>query len=223
MNRNKTVTTALTAAMGILIGSNVAATEPCGDFGECKVLVEINASDGDIGFHFLVDGDNLRRAALFNPNHRKLFSYMTRRELGEQYLTETFAESAEPLCWDDPEADPDEEVVTLEEFLERWTPGTYFFVGRGEGPETSVGATELLFDLPAAPAEVDFDGSVISWQPGEDLGNCADFDRLAGQRLDSRARAKRTRRLVERDMAVGTDASKEEPDSPLVTDLLLVF
>ena len=101
MNRNKTIaTTALAAAIGLLAGGNATATEPCGDFGECKVLVEINSSDGDIGFHFLMDGDELRRGMLFNPNHRKIFAYTSRRELGEQYLTETFAESAEPLCFD---------------------------------------------------------------------------------------------------------------------------
>jgi hypothetical protein len=178
MNRNKTVTTALTAAMGILIGSNVAATEPCGDFGECKVLVEINASDGDIGFHFLVDGDNLRRAALFNPNHRKLFSYMTRRELGEQYLTETFAESAEPLCFDpetdDDDENDDEDFVTLEEFLDRWDAGTYHFFGIGDGWELSFGASELTFNLPAAPAELEYEEGEISWLRGEDLGECSE-------------------------------------------------
>ena len=61
MNRKNTfVPTALASAIGLLVGGAATATEPCGDFGECKVLVEINASDGDIGFHFLMDGDDLR-------------------------------------------------------------------------------------------------------------------------------------------------------------------
>ena len=109
MNRKNTfVTTALATAIGLLVGGSATATEPCGDFGECKVLVEINSSDGDIGFHFLMDGDDLRRGILFNPDHKKIFAYTTRRELGEQYLTETFAESAEPLCFD-PTLDDDDE------------------------------------------------------------------------------------------------------------------
>ena len=159
MNRkNKIATTALATAIGLLVGSNAFATEPCGDFGECKVLVEINSTDGDIGFHFLMDGDDLRRAALFNPDHRKIFYYGTRRELGEQYLTETFAESAEPLCFDpteddDPEND-DEDFVTLTEFLDRWDAGTYHFFGIGDDWELSYGATELTFNLPAAPADL---------------------------------------------------------------------
>ncbi len=64
------------------------ATEPCDDFGECKVLIEMNTTDGDIGFHFLVDGDNLIRTVLFNAKHRRIFSYVARRELRRQFLTE---------------------------------------------------------------------------------------------------------------------------------------
>lgn len=187
MNRkNILATTALATAIGLLVGGSATATEPCGDFGECKVLVEINSSDGDIGFHFLMDGDDLRRAVLFNPDHRKIFSYKTRRELGEQYLTETFAESAEPLCFDpttddDPDND-DEDFVTLTEFLDRWEAGTYKFFGIGDDWELSYGASELTFNLPAAPADVDLefeieDGELeadVTWIPGDDLGECSD-------------------------------------------------
>lgn len=155
------------------------ATEPCGDFGECKALIEINASDGDIGFHFLMDGDDLIEARIDNPDGAKVFEDKAYGPLREQKLTETFAESAEPLCWPDPEADPDDEIVTLEEFLELWTAGTYVFSGKGDGGEKSEGETELTYELPAAPAAVDFDGGVISWGAGDGLGNCADVDRLS--------------------------------------------
>jgi hypothetical protein len=151
----------------------VWAIEPCGDFGECKALIEINASDGDIGFHFLMDGDDLIKADITGPEGDKVFGDKAKGPLREQKSTETFAESAEPLCWNDPDADPDEEIVTLEEFLERWAAGIYFFSGLGEEGEHSEGETELTYELPAAPAEVDFDGAVISWIAGEDLGNCA--------------------------------------------------
>jgi hypothetical protein len=170
----------LGAASAAVISADVAmATEPCGDFGECKALIEINASDGDIGFHFLMDGDDLNSARLRDPNGAKVFEDQAKGPLLEQKLTETFAESAEPLCWADPEADPDEEIVTLEEFLDRWAAGTYVFEGSGDEGEKSEGETELTYELPAAPAEVDFDGSVISWLAGEDLGNCASFAELA--------------------------------------------
>lgn len=163
-------------ALLVMTATNVAtATEPCEDFGECKVLIEINASDGDAGFHFLMDGDDLNSARIRDPNGRKVFEDEAKGPLREQKLTETFAESAEPLCWDDGSG---EDMVTLAEFLELWTPGEYTFEGSGDEGEKSEGASDLTFALPAAPKEVEFDGSVISWVPGDDLGNCADADAI---------------------------------------------
>lgn len=185
----KTLAVAVATVLGAGLGT-AGATEPCGDLGECKALVEINSTDGDAGFHFLMDGNEFIRASLFNPRWRKIFSYYTRRELRRQTLTETFAESAEPLCWFDPDADEEdlESVVTLDEFLNRWDTGTYHIVGVSKGWELAFGQTELSFALPAAPQEleyeeeeeVDQDGEVdivgeISWEAGDDLGNCAEI------------------------------------------------
>ena len=165
----------LTAGVIALLGTATVATatEPCEDFGECKVLIEINASDGDIGFHFLMDGDDLKSAKIYDPNGKKVFEDKAKGPLKDQKMTETFVESAEPLCWLDPERDEDEEVVFLEDFLDRWSDGPYLFTGKGDKGEKSFGETELSYELPAAPADLEFDGSVISWDAGFDLGNCA--------------------------------------------------
>jgi hypothetical protein len=171
-------TAAVALTLLSLAASTAVATEPCGDFGECKVLVEINATDGDIGFHFLFDGDDLNAGRIVGPNGDQIYRNRANGPLLEQKLTENFAESAEPLCWPDPDADPDEEIVTLEEFLDRWTPGAYVFGGLSDEGEKSEGESELTYSLPAAPADVDFDGSVISWAAGDDLGNCANFAEL---------------------------------------------
>jgi hypothetical protein len=164
------------------------ATEPCGDFGECKVIIETNSTDGDIGFHFLMDGDDLNKAMIRDPNGKQVFSDAAKGPLREQKLTETFAESAEPLCWEDPEADPEDldDIVTLSEFLERWAEGTYTFRGQSDGGEKTSGETELTFELPAAPQNLDFDGMTITWDaagdaanpPRGDLGNCASAEEL---------------------------------------------
>ena len=169
-------------AVAVVLGSGagvVSATEPCDDFGECKVLIEINSTDGDIGFHFLMDGDDLNSARIHDPDGVKLFEDKAKGPLKEQKLTETFVESAEPLCWDSPDADEDDEIVTLEGFLDLWTDGFYLFTGSGDEGEKSSGETELTYNLPAAPAGLAFDGSVISWGAGTDLGNCADYGELA--------------------------------------------
>jgi len=102
MRQKKSTTSsslALAAALVLGLGTTVVtATAPCDDFGECKVLIEINATDGDIGFHFLMDGDDLNSARINDPNGLKVFEDQAKGPLKEQKLTETFAESAEPLC-----------------------------------------------------------------------------------------------------------------------------
>ncbi len=173
------------AAAAVVLGlfsTAATATEPCDDFSECKVLIEINSTDGDIGFHFLMDGDDLISALIRDPNFVTIFQDSASGALLEQKFTETFAESAEPFCKDALKEEEDDEVVTLEEFLMRWTPGTYRFEGFGDDPIPefgfSEGTTELTYHLPAAPTDLDFDGSVISWDSGDDLGECATKDQL---------------------------------------------
>lgn len=189
MNMKKVLsTTVLAAAITALVGGGAGianATEPCGDFGECKALVEINASDGDIGFHFLMDGDALIYGAVFNPHHRKIFAYYPKRELRRQTSTELFQESAEPPCSDEV-AEEGDDVVTLTQFTNRWKTGTYYFFGINSDWEAQFGRTRMTFDLPAAPEdveweveaerdgrEIEFEGE-ISWERGDDLGECSD-------------------------------------------------
>lgn len=162
------------------------ADEPCppdGEFGECKVLIEINSTDGDIGFHWLGDADDLRSMRIDDPNGAKVFESTAFGPLREQKLTEIFGESAEPLCWPDPDADPEdlEDVVTLRDFLDLWESGTYEFTGKGDGGEMISGETTLTYDLPAAPQDVALSGTTISWIVGNDLGNCAPLTGGIGQ------------------------------------------
>jgi hypothetical protein len=163
--------------------STASATEPCGDFDECKVLIEINSSDGDIGFHWSGDAGDLRSMRIDDPSGAKIFENKAFSALRDQKLTETFGESAEPLCWPDPDAEEEdlEEIVTLRDFREQWEPGTYVFTGKGEEGEMISGETELTYDLPAAPQDLDFSGNVISWAAGNDLGNCAPLAGGVGQ------------------------------------------
>lgn len=166
-----------------LTASVASAREPCGDFDECKALIEINSSDGDIGFHFLADGDDLISGNLRRPNNQRIFKIEALRQLREQTYTELFVESAEPLCFDpltdgDPEND-DEDFRTLEEFVELWPAGRYKFVGMS-ADDTLIGRKTLNFRLPAAPVNLSFDGvtGVISWAAGNDLGACATNQQL---------------------------------------------
>lgn len=168
-------------AAATLLGAGMTqavADAPCppdGDLGKCKVLIEINASDGDIGFHFLGDAGGLVSLRISDPDGGKIFENRASGPLRKQKITETFGESDEPLCWPDPEADLEdvEEMVTLREFRERWEPGTYRFRGKEAGGGKVHGKTTLSYDLPAAPKMVGFDGAAITWMAGDDLGHCA--------------------------------------------------
>lgn len=179
---NLALAAATVLAVWTFAATVATATAPCGDFGECKVLIEINATDGDIGFHFLKDGDDLVKTRITDPNGDKIFQDRAKGALTEQKYTEIFGESAEPLCWPDPEADPDEEIVTLEEFLERWAAGTYKFIGFQEDDEKLVGESQLTYDLPAAPTALAYDDTTgeISWAAGDALGECATNAELDG-------------------------------------------
>jgi hypothetical protein len=162
------------SAVLILAGGAPDATgdAPCGDLDECRVLIEINSSDGDIGFHVLLDAEGWWKARIDDPEGQTIFQEHPNRELRDQKLTENFFESAEPVCEERLKEEEDDEVVTLAEFLERFASGPYDFEVKLEGGERLSGTTILTHNIPAAPAEVDFDGSVISWEYGDDLGEC---------------------------------------------------
>ena len=98
-----------------------------------------------------MDGDDLNAGSLVDPNGVKVFEDKAKGPLKEQKLTETFAESAEPLCWHDPKPTRTTRSSRLEEFLDRWDAGTYTLTGKGDGKST--GETELTHALPAAPAQ----------------------------------------------------------------------
>ena len=170
--------TLLGAAAAVVMGicTTVAtADEPCSDLEECRVFIEINASDGDIGFHVLLDAEGWEQARIIDPDGKIIFAEKPHGALKDQKLTENFFESAEPFCEDSLKEEDDDEVVTLPEFLDRFPAGPYEFRNKLEGGEELAGITMFTHLIPAAPAEVDFDGKEISWEYGDDLGECTTF------------------------------------------------
>lgn len=155
------------------------------EFDETKVIIEINATDGDVGFHAKYDAGAWWKVMMWNPHGKKLLKEIASGPLREQGMTENFFESAEPLCVADPE-DPDEMVVTLAEFLSRFPAGNYDLVGSNNEGEYLLGSTELTYNIPAAPdasamedegEPVAFEAGediIIAWEPGTDLGGKCD-------------------------------------------------
>ncbi|HJW45674.1 MAG TPA: hypothetical protein VJ484_04210 [Lysobacter sp.] len=164
---------AIALAIGLGGASSIAwADEPCGDLSECRVLIEINTTDGDIGFHALFDSDGWKEGRIDDPDGKMIFKTQVTGSLRDQSVTENFFESAEQVCEESLAEDPDDVVVTLPEFLERFPAGSYDFRFKLADGGQAFGATELTHVIPPAPADVDFDGREISWSFGDDLGEC---------------------------------------------------
>ena len=140
------------------------------ELDEAFLRIEINATDGDVGFHGKFDGEPSKIMKIKKPNGGVLYIVTAHGALNKQGLTESFFESAEPTCAEQP----------LAEFLKRFPEGTYTFQGKTNDGENLEGEAFLSHALPAAPNISGFDGSafapgapvVITWAPGQDLGNC---------------------------------------------------
>ena len=154
------------------------ATEPCGGLDECRVLVEINATDGDIGFHWLADAEGLVATEIRDPAGQRIFANTAQGPLRQHTITESFGESSEPACRAWLAEDPDDEVVTLPQFVRRFPAGSYGFRGVDAEGESVFGRTALTYWLPAAPRNVAYSGGVITWEVGVSLGACATRDQL---------------------------------------------
>lgn len=172
------------ASVSLAVMASLAPAMAQEEFSEALVLVEINATDGDVGFHALLDGDPWRWARIDDPDGRRLFSAKAKGPLRDQGLTENFFESAEPVCLPEDAEEDDEPVVTLAEFLARFPEGEYDFRGRTLDGEALRSTAELTYDLPAAP-DIDLTDEVafpfdpmmpeltpviLMWEPGDDLG-----------------------------------------------------
>lgn len=172
----------LTVGM-LTLGAHVSSGWAQDEFDEVFAIIEINATDGDAGFHVLFDGEGWQWVTVRDPNGRLLLQEKATGPLREQGVTENFFESAEPPCFfdeEDPEADPDE-VVTLGEFLERFEEGDYQFAGKKIDRGFLTGEANFTHNIPAAPdisatdeGVLNPNDAVIEWEGGDDLGECDD-------------------------------------------------
>lgn len=170
----------LVAPLAVIAALAPSGAQAAEEFDETKAIVEINASDGDIGFHAKYDADAWRFVKMRDPNNRLLLMEKASGPLAAQGLTENFFESAEPLCWDDGSG---ELIVTLEQFLQRFPAGDYDLYGWKNDVDFLFGTAELSHLLPAAPdisatdeMTLPRDGDdgeiIIRWAGGDDLGEC---------------------------------------------------
>jgi hypothetical protein len=133
------------------------------------LIVEVNATDGDAGLQFFLDGEPWNSMTISDPNGNVVVDVDAEGRLKDWGLTELFSESNEP---------PFSEVP-LEEFKARFPEGEYTFVGETIDGETLVGTATLSHDIPDGPkitspadgAKVSRDGVFARWQaPPEAAG-----------------------------------------------------
>jgi len=159
-------------AMAAVFLAAAAPPSSAVELDEAFLRIEINATDGDVGFHGKFDGAPSKLMKIKSPNGAVVYLVQAHAGLKRQGLTENFFESAEPTCAEQP----------LAAFLLRFPQGTYSFKGKTIDGENLGGEAFLSHALPAAPDISAFDGSVfapgapvvIAWAPGMDLGNCHD-------------------------------------------------
>ncbi len=129
----------------------VAGTAFAGDRGSvatkripldaATMIVEVDATKGDAGAQFFLDGEPWRSMVVSGPNGRTLLEIDAEGRLKNWGLTELFAESNEP---------PFDEVP-LEEFKQRFPEGRYTFVGETVEGDKLVGSARLSHDIPDGP------------------------------------------------------------------------
>ena len=147
----------LVAAL-IGICANVSAEDDDEEipFDEARLFFELNDTDGDLGIHGKVDGDEWKYLEIEDPFERDMARIWIRGRLRRQGLTELFFESAEPPF---DELDPDD-------FFARFPEGTYEIEGYtldGEERESEVYLSHIIPEAPqkltvnyqAAPEDCD--------------------------------------------------------------------
>ncbi len=111
------------------------------EWDEAFVFFELNDTDGDLGIHAKIDGDEWKRLQIENDEERRILDIRVRGNLREQGLTEIFFESAEPTF----------DELAPEEFFARFPEGEYEVEGLTLDGEEIESDAELTHLLPAPP------------------------------------------------------------------------
>ena len=152
----------LILALGYYVGCAHAHTEVIA-FSDSRIIIEINATDGDSGIQMFVDGEGWDWLIVFDPKWKRVLRVRGSGGVGDTGLTELFFESAEP-GFDD---------LPLEEFLERFPEGKYRFFGASVEGDWLFGTGELTHNFPAGPelllpvedSVVAPDAVTVMWNP----------------------------------------------------------
>lgn len=133
-------------------------------FSQTRIIIEVNATDGDAGIQIFLDAEGWTRLEVFDPNGQQILDFSAEGSVEQQGITELFFESAEP-SFDD---------QTLDELFLRFPAGMYKFEAVTVDGKKLTGKATLTHFIPAGPVITSpAEGAVlnpalpvaISWQP----------------------------------------------------------
>lgn len=130
-------------------------------FDEAELFFELNDTDGDLGIHGFVDGDEWKYLEIEDPRDRKMMNIWVRGRLRRQGVTELFFESAEPTF----------DELEPEKFFMRFPEGEYDIEGFTLDWEERESEVYLSHVIPAAPDDVSVNG-----HPMASLDSCEGED-----------------------------------------------
>ena len=150
-------------------GDNVTPLRRFAPFEAARMIIEYNATDGDIGVQAFLDGEGWTLMNIVDPHGVRIFSAQTQGSLFEQGGgSEMFLESVEPTLDD----------LSFADFFRRFPEGRYRFNGRDADGKHLGRSAQLTHTLPAGPvilvpAEISaedcelnsFAGGAIVWEP----------------------------------------------------------
>ena len=118
------------------------------EFEEAFIFFELNNTDGDLGIHAKIDGDEWKKLKIEDSKGRSMLNIKVKGRLKKQGLTELFFESAEPIFED---LDP-------EDFFKRFPEGTYEIEAKTLDGEEMESEVEVSHIMPAPPGGVNVNG-----------------------------------------------------------------
>jgi hypothetical protein len=117
-----------------------AASKPI-RLADSRLIVEVNATDGDAGLQVFLDGEPWRTMTISAPDGQTVLEVEGEGRLKDYGLTELFSESSEPPFTEFP----------LAEFKKLFPEGRYTFAGETVEGQSLTGSARLSHDIPDGP------------------------------------------------------------------------
>lgn len=137
----KRVFPSLLAATSVLAGPAFAQAIP---FTKHDLYYELNATDGDVGLHGILDGDSWKTATIRGPGGFTVLRAVPSQASPEFGMTELFFESNEPPL----------EQRSFAELVALFPPGTYQFFGTTAESNQPMRASDVLATAMPCPPTV---------------------------------------------------------------------